>query len=106
MQEYDSLLCSLLSTLLNVNISTNCSAWSQGSLLIQKSGLGFRSAVQLAPSCYLSSAAASADLVDFLLAHSLTHTSTVSQSLVQKAKSLWSQGLPPIDLPSGGDASI
>ena len=107
LQEYDSLLCSLLSTLLNVNISTNCSAWSLASLPIRKGGLGFRSAVQLGPSCYLSSsAAASADLVDLLLTHSCTHTSTVSQSLVQEAKSLWSRGLPPIDPPSGGDASV
>ena len=93
-------------TLLNVNISTNCSAWSQASLPIRKGGLGFRSAVQLAPSCYLSSATAFADLVDLLLIHSCTHTSTVSQSLVQEAKSLWSHGLPPIDPPSGGDASV
>ena len=58
LQEYDSLLCSLLSTLLNVNNSTNCSAWSLASLPIRKGGLGFRSAVQLGPSCYLSSSAA------------------------------------------------
>ena len=45
-------------------------------------------------------------LVDLLLTHSCTHTSTVSQSLVQEAKSLWSWGLPPIDPPSGGDASV
>uniref|UniRef100_A0A1X7THK7 Uncharacterized protein n=2 Tax=Amphimedon queenslandica TaxID=400682 RepID=A0A1X7THK7_AMPQE len=61
--EYDSVLCSLLSDLLNVSIDIEAPLWSQASLPIRSGGLGIRSAVQLAPSCYLSSAAALHDLI-------------------------------------------
>ena len=52
---------------MNVNLDHNSGSWIQASLPISLGGLGIRSAVQLAPSCFLSSAAASQDLVDKIL---------------------------------------
>ena len=87
LKEYDTMLCSLLSSLLNVSIDVNCPFWIQASLPIRLGGLGFRSADQLAPSSYLSSAAASRCLVNLIF--STTFLSQVSPHS-DEALSVWS----------------
>ena len=52
LSDYDSLLCSLLSSILNVSINFQSFSWSQASLPVSLGGLGFRAATQLATSCY------------------------------------------------------
>ena len=61
LQNFDSLVRSLLCTVLNICL--NDSAWTQASLPTWCGGLGVHSAIQLAPSAYLASAVGSADLV-------------------------------------------
>ena len=91
------MLCSLLSSLLNVSIDVNCPSWIQASLPIRLGGLGFRSAEQLAPSCYLSSAAASQCLLNLIL--STTSLSQVSPRS-DEALSVWSSKFPSLSLPA------
>ena len=55
---YDELLKSTLSKTLNIHLSD--SDWVQASLPVRWGGLGVRSAVMLAPSAYLASAAGTA----------------------------------------------
>ena len=62
---YDDVLRSIMGTIANTCLEDN--AWNQASLPVKADGLGIRSAVQLAPSAFLSSAAASADLVRHIL---------------------------------------
>ena len=54
-----------MGTIVNTPLDDN--AWNQASLPVKVGRLGIRSAVQLAPSAVLSSAAASADLVRHIL---------------------------------------
>uniref|UniRef100_A0A1X7UJY5 Reverse transcriptase domain-containing protein n=1 Tax=Amphimedon queenslandica TaxID=400682 RepID=A0A1X7UJY5_AMPQE len=88
LSDFDSLLCSTLSSLLNVPLYVSDIAWTEASLPVRRGGLGFRSAVQLATSCYISSAADSSSLVSLIL-HDPSH-SPHSLPLVTKAKELWS----------------
>ena len=69
--EYDTLSCSLLSSITNVLLSSDSLTWIQASRPVKYGCLGFRSAVQLAPSCFLSSAAASQELTSQILPQSL-----------------------------------
>ena len=62
---YDDVLRSIVGKIANTRLDDN--AWNQASLPVKAGGLGIRSAVQLAPSAFLSSAAASADLVRHIL---------------------------------------
>ena len=62
---YDDVLRSIVGTIANTHLDDN--AWSQASLPVKAGGLGIRSAVQLAPSAFLSSAAASTNLVRHIL---------------------------------------
>ena len=61
--EYDNVLCSVLSSVTNCDMSAHQSAWVQSSLPVKMGGLGIRSAVHLAPSAFLASSAASVSLV-------------------------------------------
>ena len=94
---YDVLLKSIVSNVTNIRFGDDDPAWTQATLPVRYGGLGFRSAVQLAPSAYLASAAASSGLISHILPASL-------QSLpiphLDAAVSLWSHGhdTPP---PSG-----
>ena len=54
--EFDLLLRSITSTILNINLSDD-NVWLQASLPIWSGGIGVRSAVHLAPSAFLASAA-------------------------------------------------
>ena len=65
LKDYDDVLRSIVGTIANTHLDDN--AWKQASLPVKAGGLGIRSAVQLAPSAFLSSAAASSDLVRHIL---------------------------------------
>ena len=97
---YDAVLKSIVSNVTNIRFGDDDPAWTQATLPVRYGGLGFRSAVQLAPSAYLASAAASSGLISHILPSSL-------QSLpiphLDAAVTLWSQGHnnPP---PSGSAA--
>ena len=103
LKEYDVVLCSLLSSLLNVAIDPSNSSWSQASLPVRLGGLGFRSAVQLAPSCYLSSAAASRGLVTLILSNS---TATYTSRFCDEALARWSDPFPSLTPPVDGRETV
>ena len=67
----------------------NDSVWTQASLPVRSGGLGIRSAVQLAPSAFLASAAGSSDLIHQILPPRLLDT-PYSASI--DALTVWSQG--------------
>ena len=91
--EYDGVICSLLSSLLNVAIDPSSPSWSQASLPVQLGGLGFCSAVQLAPSCYLSLAAASRGLITLILSNT---TATYTSRFRDEALARWSDPFPSL----------
>jgi len=68
--QYDQDLKSALSLLINVDLGD--SRWDQASLPVWAGGLGIRSAVMLAPSAFLASAAGTAALVSQILPDSFT----------------------------------
>ena len=103
LQEYDSLFCSLLSSLLNVNLDYSDASWAQASLPVRMGGLGIRSAVLLASSCFLSSAAASRDLVVHILPGYLSQSPLL---FVDQALSAWSSVHPDLWQPSGVDRFV
>ena len=67
LQEYDELLKSTLSGITNIHFQDDDPTWTQATLPVKLGGLGIRSAVQLAPSAFLASAAASSDLVHHIV---------------------------------------
>ena len=64
---YDDLLKTLISRILNISFQDNESAWTQATLPVGFDSLGTRSAVQLAPSAFIASAAASSELAQQIL---------------------------------------
>ena len=64
LQEYDKLLQAIMGRITNIHYDP---AWAQATLPVKMGGLGIRSAVQLAPSAFLASAAASSDLVHHII---------------------------------------
>ena len=87
LHDFDSLLRSLLGTILDVNLSA-C-AWTQVSLPVRAGGLGVRSSTQLAPSAYLALAAGCAHLVRQIWPLRLLNSPfpTATEALV-----VWQQG--------------
>ena len=83
---YDKRLRSIMSTITNIPFGPNDPAWTQASLPVKKGGLGIRSAVQLAPSAFLASAAGSSDLAHHILP---SHLQSVPLPYVVVS---WSQG--------------
>ena len=73
LQLYDDLLKSLSRRILNISFQNNELAWTQATLVVGSGGLGIRSAVQLAPSAFIASAAASLDLAQQILPHRFHH---------------------------------
>ena len=65
--EYDHALRLITSTITNIHFDENDPAWIQATLPVKLGGLGIRSAMQLAPSAYLASAAASSVLVSLIV---------------------------------------
>ena len=66
LQSYDDQLSLIVSAITNTYFGENDLAWTQASLLVKFGGLGIQCVVQLAPSAFLASAAASADLIPHL----------------------------------------
>lgn len=64
---YDSTLKSIVSNITNTCFANDDPAWTQATLPVRLGGLGIRSAVQLAPSAFLASAAAALDLINHIL---------------------------------------
>ena len=73
----------------NNNLERGDSAWEQATLPVGLGGLGIRSAVDVAPSAYLSSAHSSAQLVEAILPES--HR-TIPTPFVDEAKASWAAG--------------
>ena len=98
--EYDQCLCSIVSNITNVSMSITDAAWHQASLPVWAGGLGFRSAVQLAPSAFLASATAATPIFQSIL-----HCSTIVIPGIDSALSHWSSGISAV-LPCGDDACL
>ena len=96
LEKYDSTLHSILNFVTNTPLLQNDKAWMQATLPVMFGGLVVSRAVQLAPSAYLSSSAATADLVSAILP--TTHQSLPVPS-IDAALQRWSEGhseSPPI----------
>ena len=87
--EYDAVLCSILSKVTNTPLEPNNPYWSQASLPVKSGGLGVRSAVELAPSAFLSSTHASQPLVNAILP---SHLSSLQPTITDEALLMWSSG--------------
>ena len=61
LEVYDKTLRTIVSGITNIHFEESDPAWLQATLPVKLGGLGVRSAVQLAPSAFLASAAASSD---------------------------------------------
>ena len=85
LQQYDAVLKTIMCNTFNIHLSNDHSAWTQAVLPVRHGGLGIRSVVQLAPSAYLASAAASSTLVFQILPPQFTDLPSF-----QKALTLWS----------------
>ena len=86
---YDELLKDIVSNITNICFLDNSPAWAQATLPVNHGGLGFRSAVDLAPSAYLASTAASTELVHSIVPHHLGDLPLPSQA---EAEIEWSKG--------------
>ncbi len=89
LQEYDELLKSIVGHITNIHFDKNDPAWTQATLPVKMGGLGIRSAVQLAPSAFLASAAASSDLVHHIIPR---HFQGSPIPNVEDVKLLWAAG--------------
>ena len=89
LDSYDKTLKSIVSTITNIHLVEGEPAWLQATLPVGSGGLGIRSAVQLAPSAFLASAAASSDLVSQILPASLQ---SLALPHVDDALATWSIG--------------
>lgn len=94
---YDRTMCSLLSSVLNIALDFDSPSWVQATLPIRLGCLGFRSAVHLAPSCYLSSTAAARPLVGQILPD---FTPCLRIPHDESARSRWSGSFPSLVPPS------
>jgi len=86
---YDESLKSIVSSVTNIQFTADDPAWTQATLPIRLGGLGIRSAVQLAPSAFLASAAASLNLIKIIVPSRLQSFPIPHQDM---ALSIWSQG--------------
>lgn len=89
LQEYDKLLKSIVSDIVNINFSVDNQAWTQASLSVDFGELGIRSAVQLSPSAFLASAAACTDVVHHIIP---SHLQSFPLLHFLDAKAFWSDG--------------
>ena len=88
-QAFDDLLKSITGSITNNSLHISDSTWTQASLPVKHGGLGIRSAVQLAPSAFLASAAGSSTLVAQIIPTHLRQSPIVARD---EALSCWSQG--------------
>ena len=98
LQEYDNLLKSIVSDTVNIYFCEDDPAWIQATLPVRCGGLGIRSAVQLAPSSFLVSAAASLDLVHRIVP---SHLHGIPLPYLPDAMAQWSDGHDDLSPPEG-----
>ena len=91
-----------MSSVTNIHFTADDPAWTQATLPVRFGGLGIRSAVQVAPSAFLASAAASLSLIKTIVPAHLQSLPVPHKDL---ALTMWSQGHenPP---PSGTAARV
>ena len=98
---YDDELRATVCSSFNFQLAESDPSWTQSTLPVRHGGLGIRSAVQLAPSAFLASAAASSGLAHLILPANLPANMQPPQlSYVDEALAAWSQGCqeqPPTD---------
>ena len=97
---FDQELRSILSAVLNISLDS-VSAWSQATLPVAYGGIGVRSAVQLAPSAFLASAAGSTNLIHQILPARMSHS--YSYPAVEDAKRVWKSSHDQSPPPSPAD---
>ena len=96
---WDNLLLSIVSRITNIDFRSGDSPWQQATLPVGSGGLGFRSALHLAPSAFLASADGASALVQQLLP---AHLSSIAYSERDSALAMWRVGLPEdTSLPTG-----
>ena len=86
---YDDELRATICSSFNIHLTESDPSWIQSILPVNCGGLGIRSAVQLAPSAFLASAAASSELAHMILPTNMQQTQL---SYVDEALVIWSQG--------------
>ena len=87
---------SLSSRILNISFRNNELAWTQATLAVGFCGLGIRSAVQLAPSAFIASAAASLDLAQRILPPRFHHLLRLSfDEPILRWENIFEQQKPP-----------
>ena len=94
---YDDELRATVCSSFNIQLAESDPSWIQSTLPVCHGGLGIRSAVQLAPSAFLASAAASSGLAHLILPANMQPPQL---SYVDEAYAAWSQGCqeqPPTD---------
>ena len=89
LKAYDEELKSIVSNITNIHFSNDDPAWFQATLPVRMGGLGIRRAVQLAPSAYLASAAATCDLMQDILPG---HLRSLPSPSVDQALWCWQVG--------------
>ena len=101
LSNFDDLQRSLLECICNIHLSD--SSWLQATLPINSGGLGIRSAVMLAPSAYLASAAGSTSVSHTILPARFLSITDHSRD---EALQVWSTLMPnSVEPPSGSRAS-
>ena len=86
---YDDELKTTICSSFNIQLAESDSSWIQSTLPVNCGGLGIQSAVQLAPSAFLASAAASSELARMILPANMQPPQL---SYVDEALVIWSQG--------------
>ena len=102
LQSFDSIQISMLESICNVQLDMSSCSWLQASLPVNAGGLRIRSAVMLAPSAYLASAAGCSEILKSILPNNrgpTTHLSSTSEEALQ----VWKIGHDSSP-PSGLDA--
>ena len=89
LEVYDKTLRSIVSGISNIHFEESDPAWLQATWPVKLGGLGVRSAVQLTPSAFLASAAASSDLVRHIVPPTLLSSPIL---FVEEAERQWSVG--------------
>ena len=88
LEDFDLELCSILSTVLNINLDNDL-VWAQATLPVRNGGIGVRRATQLAPPAFLASAAGCSSLINQIVPQRLRNTSDLA---IAEAVHVWSRG--------------
>ena len=102
LQSFDSIQISMLESICNIRLDMSSCSWLQASLPVNAGGLGIRSAVMLAPSAYLASAAGYSEILKSILPNNRGPTIHLS-STSKEALQVWKIG-HDLSPPSGLDA--